>query len=127
MDATMNIFEEASRQKLRFPFRGATSAEDLWDLPVEDLDTIYKDLRAKLKETDGESLLTSNKPDPKLELSAAVVKHIVEFKLAEAEAAKDARARREKKRLLTEAIGRAQNKELESKTPAELQAMLDEL
>lgn len=127
MDASINIFEAAFREKLRFTYRGVSSVEDLWDLPVEELDNIYKDLRAKQKETEGESLISTNKPDFKLELSVAVVKHIVEVKLAEAEDAKNSKARREQKKALTEVLARRQVAELESKTPEEIQAMIDAL
>lgn len=35
-----NIFEKATKEKYRFPFKGQVSVEDLWDLKLQDLDSI---------------------------------------------------------------------------------------
>lgn len=35
-----NIFEAATRYKYRFPFKGMISVEDLWDLKLQDLDSV---------------------------------------------------------------------------------------
>ena len=55
----MNIFERATRMSLRFNFKGLISVEDLWDLSLQDLDSIYKILNSKLKQSSEESLLLS--------------------------------------------------------------------
>ena len=41
---TENIFEMATRNKYRFPYKGMISVEDLWDLNQTQLDSIYKAL-----------------------------------------------------------------------------------
>ena len=51
----VNIFEVATRSKMRFPFRGNISVEDLWDLSVNDLDSIFKTLNARVKQTKEEA------------------------------------------------------------------------
>ena len=44
----LNIFEYAVRNKLRFPFRGMLSVEDLWDLRVEDLERMLDEVNITL-------------------------------------------------------------------------------
>ena len=55
----MNIFEYAVRNKVRFPFKGMISVEDLWDLSLTNLDSIYKTLNKQIKQNDEESLLST--------------------------------------------------------------------
>ena len=54
-----NIFEVATRRKYRFPYKGNISVEDIWDLPVTALDSIFKALNVKAKQAQEESLLKS--------------------------------------------------------------------
>lgn len=71
-----NMFEIATRNKFRFPFKGVISTEDLWDLSVESLDNVFKTLNSEMKKTKEESLLsTKSKDDEVLELKIEIVKH----------------------------------------------------
>lgn len=45
----MNMFEIALINKFRFPFKGLIATEDLFDLSVEDLDSIFKKLNSQIK------------------------------------------------------------------------------
>ena len=47
----MELFEIATRNKYRFPFKGWISTEDLWDLSVQNLDGIFKTLNKEFKTT----------------------------------------------------------------------------
>ena len=49
MSKGINIFEVATRNKYRFPYRGQISVEDMWDLPVTELDKIFKTLNKQVK------------------------------------------------------------------------------
>ena len=43
-----NVFERAAMNKYRFPYKGQISVEDLWDLSLPGLDSVFKQLN-KLK------------------------------------------------------------------------------
>ena len=66
-----NLFEVASREKFRFPFKGMVSVEDLWDLSVTNLDQVFKALNSELKQAKEESLLdVRSKQDTELDMAA---------------------------------------------------------
>ena len=122
-----NIFKEATKKKYRLNFRGVCTVEDLWDLDVEHLDTIYKALKKQQKDADGESLLTTaSKEDVVLEDKIAIVKAIVADKLAAIEAAKNAAKKRRENQRILEIIADKQDAALKEKSLEELQAMLQE-
>jgi len=84
--AVENIFEYATRNKVRFSFRGLISVEDLWDLSLTNLDSIYKELNKQSKQSEEESLLNiKTQEDELLNVQIDIVKHIVSVKLAEKE------------------------------------------
>lgn len=123
----MNVFEYATRRKVRFPFKGQISTEDLWDLSLENLDSIYKTLKAQVKVEQGESLLRKASPnDELLDVQIEIVTHIVNVKLAEREARQKDRERRERNARIKEIIAQKQDADLQSKSVEELEKMLDE-
>lgn len=128
MEKTINLFELATRKKFRFPFKGMISVEDLWDLNVQNLDTVFKALNAEAKQVNEESLLaTKSTEDTILDAKIEIVKHIVKVKLDEAEQRTKAAANREQARRLQELIATKQDAELQGKSIEELQAMLSAL
>ena len=128
MEKTNNLFEIATRKKLRFPFKGMISVEDLWDLSVQNLDTVFKALNAEVKQAKEESLLaTKSAEETILDVKIEIVKHIVQIKLAENEQRLEAAAKREQKRRLQELIATKQDEELQGKSIEELQAMVNAL
>ena len=85
------LFIKASRKKIRFSYKGLATTEDLWDLPVTELDGIYKSLNAKAKLTKEESLLeTKTDGDEELMLQIEIIKYIVSVKLEEKKEAEKA-------------------------------------
>lgn len=122
------MFEIATRTKIRFPFRGMVSVEDLWDLSVRDLDSVFKTLNAQIKKSQEESLLaTKTKEDETLSIQIEIVKHIVKTKLDEAEVAKQSKELKEKKQKIMEIIAAKQDESLQNASVEELQAMLENL
>ena len=128
MNETTNIFETATRGKYRFPFRGQITVEDLWDLPVTQLDSIFKTLNAQYKQSKEESLLeTKSKEDEVLDTQIAIVKHIVAVKQQEAANRLAEKERHEKKQRIMEIMADKQDEALKGKSLEDLQKMLDEL
>ena len=123
-----NIFEFASRNKIRFPFKGMISVEDLWDLSLTNLDSIYKTLNKQVKQSEEESLLsTKASVDTELEVQIAIVKHIVSVKLAEKEDAEKASAKKAQKQKIMSIIATKQDEALQNSSIDDLKKMLDEL
>lgn len=121
------LFIFATRTKMRFPYRGMISVEDLWDLSVQELDKIYKTLNAKAKEQKEESLLEKTSEDKVLAAQINIVKYIVNVKLKEKEIAKTAKERKEKKEKIMAIIANKQDAALQEKSVEELAKMLDDL
>ncbi|PAD70836.1 hypothetical protein CHH83_02080 [Bacillus sp. 7586-K] len=122
------MFEVATRSKMRFPFRGMITVEDLWDLSLENLDSIYKNLNSQLKQVKEESLLnTKTKEDKELDLKIEIVKHIVNVKLEERELKLKEKEQKEQKQKIMEIISAKQDEDLQNKSVDELKAMLSEL
>ena len=125
---TEKIFEFATRNKVRFPFKGMISVEDLWDLSLTNLDSIYKTLNKQVKQSEEESLLnTKATVDTELEVQIAIVKHIVSVKLAEKEAAEKASAKKVQKQKIMSIIATKENEALQNSSIDDLKKMLDEL
>lgn len=125
---TTNIFEYAVRNKIRFPFKGMISTEDLWDLSLTNLDSIYKTLNKQVKQSEEESLLTTKTDvDTELEVQIAIVKHIVSVKLEEQEAREKAIAKKAQKQKIMSVIATKENEALQNSSIEELKKMLEEI
>ena len=122
------MFEFATRSKMRFPFKGQISVEDLWDLRVEDLDTVFKTLNKQIKQTKEESLLaTKTTEDTILDTKIAIVKYIFDVKVQEANTRLIEKERKEQKQKIMSILATKQEQELQNKSVEELQKMLDEI
>ena len=122
------MFEKAIRMKLRYPFKGTCTTEDLWDLTPTALDGIYKKLRKEQKEQDEDSLLSkASTGKTKLALQIDIVKHVVQTKVAEAETKKLAAEKKQQKNRIMELIAEKQDESLKDKSVEELNQLLENL
>lgn len=122
------MFEVAVRNKFRFPFKGVISVEDLWDLSVQQLDGIFKTLKSQEKKAQEESLLDTRTPeDEALKTKIDIIRYIVTVKLDEAKQAERAKENHDQKQKILGILAEKQDADLRSKTPEELQAMLNQL
>ncbi len=131
----MNIFEQATRQKLRFDTpKGVLGVEDLWDLPLTsntgraNLDDIAGNLDTELKSSARTSFVSpETQTNELLQLEFDVVIHIISTKISEHKAAQDAADTREKKRKILAIIDAKQDQALTAASLEDLQAMLSSL
>ena len=122
------MFEKASRLKLRFIHKGLCTVEDLWDLPLKSLDSIFKELNNRLKMQKEESLLeTKSNEDEILDLQIAIIKHVVEVRLAEKKLRLDAKEKAAKKEKLLGIIAEKQEEGLRGMSIEELTGLVNEL
>lgn len=122
------MFEYATRNKVRFPFKGLITVEDLFDLSLINLDSIYKTLNKQVKQSEEESLLnTKTTVDKELDVQIAIVKHIVAVKLAEQEAREKASVKKAQKQKIMAIIASKQDEALQNSSVEDLYKMLDEL
>jgi len=131
----MNIFEKASRLKLRFSTSAGTlSVEDLWDLPLTskvnkaNLNDMGIGFKRKLKAHEEESLVDPKpRTDAVLQLSFDLIKYIIDTKVAERDAAKKAADIKEKRQKIIDAIVAKEEEGLKGASMDDLKKQLAEL
>lgn len=129
------MFEKATRLKLRFETpRGQISVEDLWDLPLNsgtgkpNLDDIAKAANRELRssaETESFVQPVSTAGNELLQLRFDVVKHVIDVRVAERNAAQEAAKRRETKQRILEIVATKEDEALRGKSLEELKAMAE--
>lgn len=123
-----NLFEFATRNKLRFPYKGNISVEDLWDLSVKELDSVFKTLNSQVKHANEESLLsTKTKDDEILDIKIAIVKHIFSVKKEETAAKLLEKENKEKRQRLLQIKAQKEDEALMNMSLEELDAELAKL
>ncbi len=132
-----NIFEYATRNKLRFAsIRGELSVEQLWDIPLRsrddfNLNTIAKSANKSLKEISEESFVETTKTavHTRCEAAMEIVKYVIDTKLTEEKVAATRTERKQEKEKLLSILAEKQAGKLSELTEKELQkriAALDE-
>lgn len=132
MSEINNMFEVASRKKVRFATsRGEFSVEELWDLALRDLDTIAKAINKQLRSTEEESFIPTSaavtRGNSVLQLKLDIVKRVIEFKVAAAEAATSRAAKKARVAELKDLMQKKNSEALANKTPEEIAALLAEI
>jgi len=131
-----NIFETASRTKLRFQTsKGLITAEDLWDLPLLStkkdscLDDVARGLYKKLREdTDMISFVRERaSEDSEDMLRFEIVKRVIEVKMAEEKQAELVALSRAKKQRILAIMAEKEDESLKGASMEELKKMLSEI
>ena len=123
-----NMFERATREKTRFNFRGSITVEDLWDLALVDLDTIYGKLETELENLPKKSLLSGNSTQREdIEFKQSIIKYIVETKQKEVDEATLAKANATKKEMILRILAKKKNESYENMSIEELETLVKDL
>lgn len=125
--SSKNLFEVATRKQYRFHYKGMLSVEELWQLPLNGLDSVFKALNSQVKQATEESLLDNKtKEDEELTNKIEIVKHIVEVKLSEQSVKEGEKLRKERNQKIMSILAIKEEDELQNKSPEELRSMLEE-
>lgn len=128
-----NMFEEATKRKVRFDVGSSGqqySVEDLWDMPLTtrskvSLDGLAKALNRQIKESEEESFVVQqSSANATLQLKFDIVKHVIGVRLAEKEAKDNAAKEKAQKQKILEIIAKKEDESLENKSIEELRALV---
>jgi len=122
----MDNFKLASQQKLRFQTsKGLLSTEQLWDLSLNDLDTLAVLLEEESTKAGRKSFLVrSSAKDKTAKLKFDIVIDILSTKVEDANAASEAQEIKEHNKKIINLISEKKEESLKGKSIAELEAML---
>ena len=132
----MNIFEKASRMKLRFNVgsRLNLTVENLWDLPLtnikgEDLDHIAIELQEKLSTNEKSFVVqqSKNKETQLNQLKFDIVKYIIDVRLEEQKVANLERQRAQEIATLKELQKQAKIRDLQNLSSEEIEERIKSL
>jgi hypothetical protein len=122
-----NIFKQATKLKLRFnTTKGQLSTEQLWDLPLVELDNLAVRLEDESKKTGKKSFLVSNnkEEDEKEKLMFDIAFEILTTRVKEQEEARKEREAKEFNQKILSMIANKQDEELQGKSIEELEKLL---
>jgi hypothetical protein len=122
-----NIFKQATKLKLRFnTTKGQLSTEQLWGLPLVELDNLAVRLEDESKKTGKKSFLVSNnkEEDEKEKLMFDIAFEILTTRVKEQEEARKEREAKEFNQKILSMIANKQDEELQGKSIEELEKLL---
>jgi len=132
----MNIFERASRRKLRFDtVVGLLATEQLWELPLTakgerpDLDKLAREVSRDLREMDEGSFVKTEPNENKIEmeLRLEILKHVIDSKVADLKAREQAIEKQARRQKLMAAMVAKDEATLQAMSKEELEAELAKL
>lgn len=117
----------ALKHQLRWNYKGLLDVEDLFCLDLEDLNKIYIELCAEIRNTSVEGLIdnTDSLESKTLKVKKDIVKHIFNIKKAEQEKALKAQKAHEHHQKIMGIISAKEDQILMEKDIDELKSMLD--
>lgn len=120
------MYKKASRLQLRFnTTKGLLSVEQLWHLPLSQLDSLAVSLETEYKKSGKKSFLVAkSEKDKELKLMFDIVLDVLTTKMEETAAAKEVADTKAHNQKILELIKRKQDSELEGKSIEELESML---
>lgn len=128
-----NLFEIATKEKYRYIFKGVLTTEDLWDLNLDDLDSIHNHLSNEIERKEKYRLLCSTnfskikKEVQELRNKAEIIVEIYNIKLKE-QAEKELEIIREDEiKLIKDILNEKKKEELSNMTQEQLYERLSEL
>lgn len=123
------LFVIASRMKYRYPYKGLISTEDLWDLSLQDLDSIFKTLNSQLKALGEESLLVEAEDNGRgiLMNKIEIIKYILRTKLETKARNEQAAINAAKRKRIMEVIASKEDAALRDMSVEDLNKMLNDL
>jgi len=120
------MYKEASKKGLRFTTsKGLLSVEQLWTLSIAELDTLAVSLDEAYKNSKGKSFVEKRTTkDKDLKLQFDIVLDILQTRVDESEALKDAAEIKEHNQKILKLIAEKKDGELAGKSVKELEGML---
>ncbi len=121
------MFEKASRIKLRFATaRGPLSAEDLWDLPLAELDALATNLDKSIEGKKEKSYLKTNRVSQKVQLARDILVHIIKTRITEVKAKEDKIVNEQEVAKIEAALSKINEAEFDGLSKEELEGKLAE-
>jgi len=121
----MDIFKYAVKNKLRFNYKGLCTIEDLYDIPLSDLDGMYGALKRRQKNFGVDSLLNKKSSEEReVGIKIEIIETIVRDRLADQAKATKAQQTRERNKRIAEIIADKEDAALHDMSLDDLKAML---
>lgn len=120
------MYKEASKKKTRFiTSKGTLSVEQLWDLSITDLDVLAVKLDEDYKNSKGKSFIEKRTTkDKDIKLQFDIVLDILNTKVEEADAVREAKDIKEHNQKILTLISEKKDDELKGKSVKELEKLL---